>query len=159
MDDDLRQRITRLEDIEAIKQLKARYCEVCDDDHNPQTIITLFAEDGIWDAGSIGIAHGHAEISALFATFAERISYSQHMAMNPIIEVTANKATGRWALFGPFTVRTSDGPEAVWQSTRYVDDYVKEPDGWKFQHLRVRGRGISASYRVGWAEPGGMREI
>ena len=33
---ELEQRITRLEDIEAIKQLKARYCEICDDMHNPQ---------------------------------------------------------------------------------------------------------------------------
>ena len=31
---DLEKRIARLEDIEAIKQLKARYSHVCDDDHN-----------------------------------------------------------------------------------------------------------------------------
>ena len=30
---ELEQRITRLEDIEAIKQLKALYCEISDDDH------------------------------------------------------------------------------------------------------------------------------
>ena len=30
---DLEARITRLEDIEAIKQLKARYAEICDDLH------------------------------------------------------------------------------------------------------------------------------
>ena len=32
---DLEKRITVLEDIEAIKMLKARYCAICDDDHNP----------------------------------------------------------------------------------------------------------------------------
>ena len=35
---DLEKRITILEDIEAIKKLKARYCAVCDDDHNPDEI-------------------------------------------------------------------------------------------------------------------------
>ena len=31
--EELQKRITRLEDIEAIKQLKARYCEICDHDN------------------------------------------------------------------------------------------------------------------------------
>jgi hypothetical protein len=43
---ELEKRVTILEDLEAIKQLKARYC-ACDDDHNPDMITTLFAEDGI----------------------------------------------------------------------------------------------------------------
>ena len=47
---ELARRITVLEDIEAIKKLKARYCAVCDNDHNPDDIVKLFAEDGIWRA-------------------------------------------------------------------------------------------------------------
>jgi hypothetical protein len=43
--EELERRITVLEDIEAIKRLKARYCAVCDDDHNPDMITTLFADD------------------------------------------------------------------------------------------------------------------
>ena len=39
---ELAKRITILEDIEAIKKLKARYCSVCDDDHNPDQITTLY---------------------------------------------------------------------------------------------------------------------
>src|SRR5437588_10749258 len=52
--DELEKRITVLEDIEAIKQLKARYCAVCDDDHNPDMITTLFAADGIWEGADVG---------------------------------------------------------------------------------------------------------
>lgn len=44
---DLEKRITVLEDIEAIKKLKARYCAICDEDHNPAKITTLFASGGI----------------------------------------------------------------------------------------------------------------
>src|SRR5262245_54135314 len=47
----LEQRLTRIEDIEAIKQLKARYCAIADEDHNPDKITTLFVEDGIWEGG------------------------------------------------------------------------------------------------------------
>ncbi len=36
---ELARRITVLEDIEAIKKLKARYCAVCDNDHNPDDIV------------------------------------------------------------------------------------------------------------------------
>ena len=66
---DLETRVQRLEDIEAIKQLKALYCEICDDDHNPDRIVTIFTEDGIWEGKGIGTATGHGEIRALFERF------------------------------------------------------------------------------------------
>ena len=89
---ELEQRVTRMEDIEAIKQLKARYCEICDDNHNPNRITTLFVEDGIWEGGNFGKAQGHAAIRQLFQTFQQLISFSQHMVMNPIIDIDGNSA-------------------------------------------------------------------
>ena len=47
----LEERIQRLEDIEAIKNLKARYAAVCDDKYNPEEAIKLFTEDAVWDGG------------------------------------------------------------------------------------------------------------
>ncbi len=41
----LEQRIQVLEDIEAIRKLKALYCAACDDDHNPDKLGPLFAQD------------------------------------------------------------------------------------------------------------------
>ena len=55
---ELERRITRLEDTEAIKRLKARYCEICDDDHDPKRITSVFAEDGVWQGGGMGRAGG-----------------------------------------------------------------------------------------------------
>ena len=66
---DLEARITRLEDIEAIKYLKALYCDICDDMHNPDRITSLFVEDGIWEIPGYGKAQGHDEIRALFQQF------------------------------------------------------------------------------------------
>jgi hypothetical protein len=146
---DLEKRITIQEDIEAIKQLKARYCAVCDDDHNTEKITTLFVEDGIWEGADLGSHQGHDAIRALFQSFKERISFSQHNVMNPIIEVNGDRATGTWYLLGPFTFRK--GNRAIWLAARYDDDYVKVNGEWKFQHLRATGQ-MAAPYEKGWAK-------
>ena len=146
---ELQKRITVLEDIEAIRKLKARYCAVCDDDHNPDKITTLFAEDGIWEGmDGIGKHRGHAAIRKLFEGFKERISFSQHNVMNPIIEVDGDKAKATWYFLGPFTFRK--GNRAMWLAARYEDDYVKLNGEWKFKHLRAIGR-MAAPYEKGWA--------
>ncbi|NJN51618.1 MAG: nuclear transport factor 2 family protein [Gammaproteobacteria bacterium] len=147
---ELASRITRIEDLEAIKQLKARYCEICDDDHNPDLITSVFSDDGIWEGRGIGKAQGHAAIRELFQGFQKMMSYSQHMVMNPIIEISGDRATGRWYFLGPFTFR--EGNQAKWQAARYREDYVKVNGEWKIQHLRVKGPRMSADYRKGWAE-------
>jgi len=146
---ELERRITVLEDIEAIKRLKARYCEICDDDHNQDRIVQIFAEDGIWESKDFGQAQGHAELRKLFKSFAERISFSQHNVMNPIIEVSGNTAKGSWYFLGPFTFRK--GNRQMWLAARYEDDYVKINGEWKFKHLRAIGR-MAAPYEKGWAK-------
>ena len=146
--DDLEKRITILEDIEAIKNLKARYCAICDDDHNPDKIATVFAEDGIWEGGDFGKAQGHQAIRKLFESFKQLISFSQHNLMNPIIEVDGDRAKGTWYLMGPFTFREKN--DAKWLAARYEDDYVKINGEWKYKHLRAIIR-MSAPYEKGWA--------
>ena len=148
--DELENRITRLEDLEAIKQLKARYCEICDDDHNPERIVSVFAESGIWEGRGIGKAQGHEEIKELFQKFQRTISYAQHMVMNPIIEIDGSRATGIWYFFGPFTFYENN--QAMWQAARYHEDYEKIDGAWKIRHLRIKGPGMSAKYEAGWAK-------
>ncbi len=145
---ELEQRLTRMEDIEAIKQLKAEYCDICDDDHNPGRITTIFAEDGIWEAKGFGKGEGHAGIRELFQGFQKMISFSQHMVMNPVIKVEGERATGRWYFIGPFTFGETT---AKWQAVRYEDDYVKVGGEWKIQHLRAHLR-MSTDYETSWAE-------
>ena len=98
---ELEKRITILEDIEAIKKLKARYCAICDDNHNPDKITTLFAPDGIWEGAGVGTHQGHEAIRKLFQDFQHRISFSQHNVMNPDITVDGNRAKGIWVLSRP----------------------------------------------------------
>ena len=149
---ELERRLTRMEDIEAIKQLKARYCDICDDDHNPAKITTLFVEDGIWEAGGFGKAQGHEGIRELFQGFQKMISVSQHMVVNPLIEVNGNTAKGTWYFLGPFTFRKNN--EAKWQAVKYEDDYVKVNGEWKYKHLRAHIR-MAAAPNESWAKKEG----
>lgn len=148
---DMEQQLTRLADIEAIKQLKYRYAEICDDYHNPDRVITLFVEDGIWEdpSGVFGIAKGRAEIHKLFEGFAKMIDFSQHNMMNPIITVNGNTATGEWYLLGPYRIRAT-GKE-FWLAGMYRDDYVKVDGQWKYKHLRFTPR-LWVPHAVGWSK-------
>lgn len=137
----LEKRITRIEDIEAIKYLKSQYCEICDDLHNPDRIASVFAEDAIWESADFGIARGHKEIQELFANFKKMFSFSQHNIMNPRIEVNGDRATGIWYIMGPWTY--AETKEEKWLALRYDDDYVKIDGEWKYQHLRVALRMVA----------------
>jgi ketosteroid isomerase-like protein len=138
---ELERKVTRLEDIEAIKQLKARYCEICDDMHNPARIASVFAEDGIWESPDFGRAQGHDAIRELFQGFKTMFSFSQHNITNPIIEVNGQRATGIWYILGPWTYTEND--KAIWMTARYDDEYVKIEGEWKYQHLRVAVRMVA----------------
>jgi len=131
----LEARITRLEDIEAIKKLKATYCDICDDMHNPDRIGALFAEDGIWESPDFGKAVGPKAVRELFQNFQKMFSFSQHNIMNPIIDVDGNRATAQWYIMGPWD--QTEGDRKTWMTLRYNDDYVKVDGEWKYQHLRV----------------------
>ena len=153
-DAELQRRIAVLEDIEAIKRLKAEYCDICDSKHDQDRIVGIFTADGIWESKGVGRAGGYAELRKLFKSFAERISFSQHNVFNPRIEVNGNQAHGTWYFLGPFTFRKDN--RALWLAARYEEDYVKIDGVWKFQHLRAIGR-MAAPYESGWAAPGKTR--
>jgi hypothetical protein len=145
---ELARQITVLHDVEAIKKLKAEYCDICDDDHNQDRIVSIFTEDGIWEGKGVGYAKGPTELRKLFKSFADRISFSQHNVFNPRIEVKGDEAHASWYFLGPFTFRKDN--QQLWIAARYEDDYVKINGQWKFKHLRAIGRMV-APYEVGWA--------
>ena len=144
----LEARLARIEDLEAIRQLKATYCEICDDGHDPDRIVRIFSEDGIWEVGGVGRAKGHAELRTLFARFRDEVSFSQHQVMNPILEVEGDRARGTWYFFAPFTFRAQN--QARWLAARYEDDYVKQDGEWKIAHLRGVVRMVT-DYERSWS--------
>ena len=144
----LESRIERLDAIESIRQLKARYCEICDNDHNPDEIVTIFTKNGVWEGDGIGRAEGHTEIRQLFEGFQKAISFSQHMVQNPIIEVDGPIATARWYFFGMFKFSRND--QRRWQAARYHETYHLEHGRWKINHLKIAPPTMSVKYEDGW---------
>jgi hypothetical protein len=131
-------RLQRLEDIEEIKQLKARYCAGCDDDHNADIIASLFVEDGVWDTPGIARAEGRLAIHKLMTSIRKRgiIRNSAHQVMNPIIEVDGDCATGRWRFLMMYTGNVGDGTtQAIRVLGWYREEYVRMEGRWYYQSL------------------------
>ena len=132
------QRLTILEDIEAIKQLKARYCQACDDDHNPETLGPLFTQDAVWEASSVGRADGREAIQKLLGDIGRSgtIRNSAHNVMNPVIEVDGNFATGEWRLI---MLYTGIYPNGELHFSRiigwYKESYSKQQGQWYIANL------------------------
>ena len=63
----LERRLQALEDIEAIRNLKARYAALCDDHYDADGIAELFSEDAIWESPALGRFEGREMIRQSFA--------------------------------------------------------------------------------------------
>lgn len=138
MPSSLEDRVRVLEDLEAIRRLKARYCAACDDGHNPETLGTLFAEDASWEATNMGRADGRAAIQKLLGDVGRsgRIRNSAHHALNPILEVDGDRASGHWRLIMLYTANRPDGSHAYLRIIGwYRERYVRVRGEWLFQSL------------------------
>ena len=147
--EDLARRLQVLEDIEAIKKLKTRYCAYCDNHYDADGIAALFTEDAVWDGGSFGKYKGREAIRTFFRGAPQLLTFAIHQVMNPIIEVQGEMAKGQWYLFQPCTV--AEGNQAVWLAARYEEEYVKVGGEWQFTHLKVVSS-FMTPYEQGWVK-------
>ena len=131
--EDIAQRVQTLEDIEAIKKLKARYCAGADE-RDEDKFVGCFTEDAVWDGGNFGHYEGKAAIREFFGTIPQVLSFAIHYVMNPRIEVNGDKATGYWYLLEPCTM-LEGGEQAVWGIAKYEEEYVRVDGEWKIRNL------------------------
>src|SRR5260370_30256692 len=95
----LARKVRVLEDIEAIKQLKALYCKYCDGGwagptHDYDKIAALFTEDAVTD-GTAGRTQGRENIRRLYKSY-QASPLAFHRLTNPIIEAAGDRASGNW---------------------------------------------------------------
>lgn len=147
--ENLEQRIRALEDVQAIKNLKARYCTYCDDSYDADAIAGLFVVDGTWDGGVRGKAEGRESIREFFVRSPRRLPFAVHMVMNPIIQVDGDAGTGIWYLFQACTY--AEGDRAVWGSARYDEEYVRVDGKWMFKTLKLTSF-FWTPFDEGWAK-------
>jgi len=146
---ELESRIGRLEAIEAIKTLKARYAAACDDNYNPEGIGKLFTEDAVWyGEENFGTHKGREAIKAFFAEVSKDIEFAVHYFVQPIIEVSpkGDTATGRWYLWQAATMK---GGRAVWLAGLEYDKYRKIDGQWLQSDMRLEIFFLTP-YEEGW---------
>jgi hypothetical protein len=150
---DLVRRVERLEDIEAIKRLKAEYATICDEGYDPDRLVALFVEDGVWSGGDYGSYTGRDEIRGFFAAISATFQWALHYTVTPSIDVADDgTARGRFYIWEPVTMARTDDQDtvdAVILMAQYDDDFVKVDGRWFFQHLRANIHHVS-DWDKGW---------
>ena len=145
--DRLEARIQTLEDTNTIRNLKARYAELCDDNYNPDGIAALFVEDAVWDSGPLGHFEGREAIREFFRGASRIFTFAIHYSLNSQIEVTGDTARAKWYLFMPCSV--SDGDQAMWRAGIDEEEYVRMNGHWMFKSKVSTGL-FNTPFGSGW---------
>lgn len=129
----LEQRIRVLEDVEAIKKLKAKYWNSVDT-KRWDNLADYYAEDMIFESPFLGRMEGRAHIVNVLKRAMKDIK-TAHQGHNPEIEINSDaSARGRWALND--RVQTADN-KFLKGCGYYEDDYVKVNGSWKIKSSRL----------------------
>jgi hypothetical protein len=136
---DLDRRLKRLEDIEAIKQLKYRYWRHLDLKEWDELART-FAPDATvcYSSGKYEFRGVDVIMKFLSDSLGEaRGSVTIHQGHHPEIELLGDDtARGTWALYNyMFNIKENRG---IRIGAYYEDEYVKLGGAWKFKHIGYR---------------------
>jgi len=151
-------RVRALEDVEAIRRLKARYAKLVDARYGKtgprppedlarlaDAIASLFAEDAVWDGGAgLGLCHSREGVRARMAE--PTLLFSRHYFVNPQIEIDGDRARARWELLAPCTLR--DGRPA-WMAGTEDDEYTRIGGVWLHQRMALSVH-FFAPHERGW---------
>ena len=145
--EDLMKRVQALEDLEAIKRLKAIYAAACDDKYNPKKMEEIYSEDAVWDGGKyFGRHEGRKKIYDFFDGVSGNIVYALHYIVMPNITVDGNAASGTWYLW---MIATMKEQGAVWGAGVYHDKYVNVDGRWWIKETTLDLQTFT-KYEDGW---------
>jgi ketosteroid isomerase-like protein len=95
----IERRLRVLEDGEAIRNLKARYAALCDNQYDADGIASLFTEDAVWESPALGRYEGREAIRNFFRGASSIFSFAIHYSLNGHIDIEGDQARARWYLF------------------------------------------------------------
>ena len=127
----IEQRVQVLEDVNAIRHLKARYAASCDDQYTPDGLAALFTEDAVWESQGLGRFEGREAIRAFFRGASQLFTFAIHYSLNGQIDVQGDTARAQWYLFMPCTL--GEGNRAMWRAGVDHEEYVRVAGEWKFK--------------------------
>jgi hypothetical protein len=156
-ENELLDRLRRLEDREEIRDLHNRYCFIQDCGHashaeqDVQAFLALCHPDVVWDNSPDGSrAHcGHAAVAAYLRGLWRRFDSCMHYVHNlSIVFESDHRARGR----SSFDAVGDIGGEAFVAAGYYEDEYARTDDGWRFLlHREVPFFFVKTE--EGWAGP------
>ncbi len=144
----MERRLQRLEDAEAIRNLKAEYAALCDNQYDADGIAAMFTADAIWESPSLGRFEGREAIRGFFQRASGIFSFAIHYSLNGHIEIDGDTAHARWYLFMPCTV--AEGNRPMWRAGIDHETYVRVGDRWMFSHKRSEPL-LNVNYAGGWS--------
>jgi hypothetical protein len=108
----LEDRLRRLEDRAAIRELRHEYCYRIDD-FDFDGFAALFTDDARVDFGPAGTYEGRDEVRQFAReVVGEEYTFLAHMVHNPIIDLDGETASGRWYFEVPCIQARND--RAAW---------------------------------------------
>jgi hypothetical protein len=149
------ERLTRMEDIHGITQIKMLYTEGTDFGYDLDQIASCFTEDGRWVAEGFADCNGREEIKEFFGNLKQVVSMALHYTTNPRITINDDglTATGKFHLWCACTMARSDDSgeqDAVTMIGTYADRFEKVDGVWLLKELNADVRHVS-EWTQGWA--------
>lgn len=130
-DGEILNRLRRLEDVQDIAQLRARYCQALDDGHW-EALADTFTPDGAFVG--LSTARGRKEMLEFFPSlYASTVTAWWHFSSNETVDIDGDTAHGVTWLLQPCVVEG----ESQLAAGRYTDSMVRTTNGWRFQERRV----------------------
>jgi uncharacterized protein (TIGR02246 family) len=129
------------EELAAIREIEdvlARYCYAVDDG-DPLAVASVYAEDGLHDAGNGLVVRGRADIEAFFRLRLARYDASAHHLANIVVQLDGDAAHVASYVYARIWPLGSDECGELWG--RYADDLVRSSEGWQITHRRLRVAG------------------
>lgn len=148
----IEQRLRRLEDIEAIRALKARYLTACDR-KDPQAIRACFADGPVViEYGAVGNFDTADALVKLYTEVAcHDYMVEMHHGVNPQIEVQGGTARASWGLH--YFLINTQAKSLTQLAGYYEDEYRKDGGGWKIIRTRfVATSTLAMDYSEGLAK-------
>ena len=145
---ELQKRVRHLEDIDALRNLKAEHAAACDDNYDVDRLAALFVEDATWESEGMGCYEGREGIREFFRSISGHFVFDLHYGLNPQTEAKGDTARARWYLFMPCKV--GDTREAVWHAGLDEEEYIMADGRWMYRSKRSAPT-FHTTFEQGWA--------
>jgi ketosteroid isomerase-like protein len=152
---DLEERMRRIEDREAIRELRATYCFLVDDGRGDELVDDHFTEDACCDfraaRGDITplVSKGREEVRHFFTQVVPALLRDMsHTVHNHRITLDGDRASGE--CYFELTATEGSTGDAVVGAGRYLDRYRRVDGEWRFEERNARIFHI-ARFAEGWA--------